>query len=92
MTRARHTLVVGAGRSGLAVAQFLAAPLYQTEYRRGWGTLYTAVYHPVEREAEFVWPGHRWTQRFEAFNEARHTVRVQWEEPPASPTDLELPL
>jgi predicted choloylglycine hydrolase len=66
------------------VAQFLAAPLYQTEYRRGWGTIYTAVYHPLEREAELVWPTHRWTQRFEAFHEARPTVRVQWDEPPAS--------
>lgn len=69
------------------VAQFLAPPLYQTEYRRGWGTLYTAAYHPRERTAEFVWPGQCWTQSFETFNEAKHIFPVPWDEPPPPPTD-----
>jgi predicted choloylglycine hydrolase len=74
------------------VAQFLQPPLYQTEYRRGWGTLYTAVYHPVERVAEFVWPGQCWTQRFDSFHETKHILQVPWDVAPKSPTDLELPL
>jgi predicted choloylglycine hydrolase len=74
------------------VSQFLSAPLYQTQYRRGWGTLYTAVYHPVERVAEFVWPDQRWTQSFDVFHEVKHVLRVPWDEPPSHTTDLELPL
>jgi len=74
------------------VSQFLTPPLYQTEYRRGWGTLYSAVYHPAERVAEFVWPGHHWTQRFDAYHEAKHILQVPWDEPPVHPGELELPL
>lgn len=58
------------------VSRFLEPPLFQTEYRRGYGTLYTAVYHPVSRVAEYVWPDRGWTQRFDAFEEFKHTRTV----------------
>lgn len=48
---------------------FLAPPLHSTEYATGDGTLYTAVYHPRARMAEYRWPGHGVTQRLDEFEE-----------------------
>ena len=64
------------------VGQFLQPPLYQTEYRRGYGTLYTAVYHPAARVAEFIWPGQHRVQRFDAYQEFKYTMDVAWKESP----------
>lgn len=36
------------------VDAFLEPPLFNTAYRRGFGTLYTAVYRPIEGEAEYL--------------------------------------
>ncbi len=50
---------------------FLLPPLYS---RRGsHPTLYTAVYRPVEGRVDYVWPGKRWSQRFEDFREGKYT-------------------
>lgn len=54
------------------VARFLQPPLFQSEYARGYGTLYTAVYHPVARVAEYIWPDQRWVQRFDHFQKLSH--------------------
>ena len=35
---------------------FLRAPLFSTAYASGWGTLYTAVYRPVEGVVDYRWP------------------------------------
>jgi predicted choloylglycine hydrolase len=40
----------------------LEPPLFQTTYRRGLGTLYTAVYHPHDGSVEMVWPDSVWRQ------------------------------
>ena len=58
------------------VDRFLEPPLFQTEYRRGYGTLYTAVHHPIERAADYIWPGQRWAQRIDLFQELRHSRTV----------------
>jgi predicted choloylglycine hydrolase len=58
------------------IGQFLQPPLFQTEYRRGYGTLYTAAYDPVARVAEYVWPNQRWMQRFDSFHELTHSRSV----------------
>ena len=58
------------------LASFLQPPLFQTEYKRGYGTLYTAAYDPVARSAEYVWPDQRWTQRFDDFQERSHSRLV----------------
>jgi predicted choloylglycine hydrolase len=58
------------------IGQFLQPPLFQTEYRRGYGTLYTAAYDPVARVAEYVWPNQRWIQRFDSFHELTHSRSV----------------
>jgi len=64
------------------VDQFLNPPLYQTEYRRGWGTLYTSVYRPQARTAEFIWPACRWNFSFQDFTENHYTLQVPWNELP----------
>lgn len=40
---------------------FLKPPLYSVAYDAGFGTLYTAVYHPRRFEMELRWPGRAWT-------------------------------
>ena len=54
------------------VASFLRQPLYNTTYSRGFGTLYTAAYRPVEGQVEYLWPGTAWKHSFEQFNEGTH--------------------
>jgi predicted choloylglycine hydrolase len=51
---------------------FLGPRLYSTAYERGFGTLYTAVYRPLERAAELRWPGTTWPQPFDGFVEGVH--------------------
>jgi predicted choloylglycine hydrolase len=53
---------------------FLRPPLYSTQYGNGFGTLYTAVYRPAQRAAEYRWPGVSWPQSFDAFEEGARTV------------------
>ncbi len=55
------------------VAAFLEAPLHNTEYAQGFGTIYTAAYHPGEGRVEYRWPGSVWEQSFDRFEETRHT-------------------
>jgi predicted choloylglycine hydrolase len=55
------------------VAAFLEPPLHNTEYLRGFGTTYTAAYHPAEGRAEYRWPGFTWQQSFDRFEEGEHT-------------------
>jgi hypothetical protein len=54
---------------------FLRAPLFNTHYRHGFGTLYTAIYRPLQGKVEFHWPDGSWLQSFESFEEGRRTVR-----------------
>jgi predicted choloylglycine hydrolase len=55
------------------VEAFLQSPLHSSEYVRGFGTIYTAAYHPAEGRAEYRWPGAWWEQSFDRFEETRHT-------------------
>lgn len=43
-------------------AALLQPPLFQTSYRRGYGTLYSAIYHPMHRSVELFWQDQRWQQ------------------------------
>jgi len=52
------------------------APLYNTDYARGFGTLYTAVYWPQTLTARYLWPGFAWDLSIEAFREGTHTVAL----------------
>jgi predicted choloylglycine hydrolase len=55
---------------------FLAPPLYATEFSRGFGTLYTAVYRPAGRAVTYRWPEQRWDQSLAAFTPGSRTVRL----------------
>lgn len=52
------------------VERFLKKPLYATDFEKGFGTLYTAVYDPVALTATYRWPNHTWVQSFERFDES----------------------
>jgi predicted choloylglycine hydrolase len=56
---------------------FLAPPLYATEFDRGFGTLYTAVYRPHDRAVTYRWPGESWEQSLAAFTPGTRTVRLR---------------
>jgi len=60
------------------LARMLAPPLRQAAFLRGYGTLYTAVYAPVQREARFAWPGHpEWRQSIAAFRDGTREVDLE---------------
>jgi predicted choloylglycine hydrolase len=60
------------------VQRFLEPPLYAEKFSKGWGTLYTAVYRPEQRLAEYLWPGTRCTWSIDDFVES--TVRISFAE------------
>jgi predicted choloylglycine hydrolase len=70
-------LVDGAG--GDPVGPFLEPPLHARRYADGFGTLYTAVHQPAAASVEYVWPGERWRQSLDAFEEGSRTVRLPGE-------------
>jgi predicted choloylglycine hydrolase len=51
------------------VMRFLHPPLFHTTNPQRWRTLYTACYLPRHETANYIWPGDRWVQRFDAFTE-----------------------
>ncbi len=53
-------------------AAFLAPGLYSEAYERGFGTLYTAMYLPLEGRVEYRWPSFTWPLAFDAFDEGTH--------------------
>ncbi|HEY5116820.1 MAG TPA: peptidase C45, partial [Nakamurella sp.] len=57
-------------------AAFLADPLYNRDYSRSFGTLYTALYRPAQAVAEFVWPGQSWRRGFDDPDGTRQVVLV----------------
>ncbi|WP_037500451.1 C45 family autoproteolytic acyltransferase/hydolase [Solirubrobacter soli] len=60
----------------LADPDFLAAPLYATNFARGFGTLYTAVYRPAASTVTYRWPGVSWDHALHAFTPGALTVRL----------------
>ena len=48
---------------------FLQKPLYNTRFRQGFGTLFTAVYHPADGMVEMRWPDVKIRQTFDGFQE-----------------------
>ena len=62
---------------GRFLDRFLEPPVYSQAYGKGFGTLYTAVYDPVAKTAEYRWPNHVWRQSFESFDEGAVTIRYR---------------
>jgi predicted choloylglycine hydrolase len=56
------------------VDAFLAPPLYNTDWPRAFGTLYTASYDARSREVEILWPSQRWRRTFTDFEETETVI------------------
>ncbi|MCP4186402.1 MAG: hypothetical protein GY763_02245 [Gammaproteobacteria bacterium] len=54
--------------------RFLQPPLYNTQFARGFGTLYTAAYYPRRRECHYLWPAHEWRFDFQNFTESEYNI------------------
>ncbi len=65
------------------VQSFLRPPLLSRAYRRGYGTLYTAVYWPRRGQVELRWPGASWRQSLGTFVPGVRTVVYADEPGPA---------
>lgn len=64
------------------VGTFLQPPLYSTNFRDGFGTLYTAAYRPHEGMVELHWPGRIWNQSFAGFRDGSVTLAIPEGSPP----------
>jgi predicted choloylglycine hydrolase len=57
-----------------ATEALLRAPLFQSAYLRGYGTLYGAVYRPRSGQVELLWPYQRWAQSLDSFEEGERCI------------------
>ena len=55
---------------------FMEAPLFNTQYEKGFGTLYTSMYFPEKKSMQLLWPRKSMTQSFEYFEEKRVAVNI----------------
>lgn len=62
---ALFALLESSPRPESAVAEFLRPPLYNTEFERGFGTMYTAAYRPESGLLDLAWPGSAWRLDFD---------------------------
>jgi predicted choloylglycine hydrolase len=67
-------LYKGVGGDELTNA-FLQPPLYNTQFSEGLGTLYTAVYLPIEGIVQLHWPNEIVTQSFFGFSEEDRLIK-----------------
>lgn len=78
LSRLRHWLAAPGAAGGELLERFLQPPLYQTGWRRGHGTLYTACYRPRSGALELAWPGQRWRLSLGGFTPGeRHVGYVE---------------
>jgi predicted choloylglycine hydrolase len=54
--------------------QFLQPPLFNTEFAKGFGTLYTAAYYPQRGECQILWPHNSWRFSFQDFVETEYPM------------------
>ena len=52
----------------------MRAPVFQTSFHRGYGTLYGAVYLPESGAVDYLWPSYRWRQQLDDFQEGEVKV------------------
>jgi predicted choloylglycine hydrolase len=58
------------------VKRFLDAPVWSNRHAASAGTLYAASYTPTRRTLTMLWPGTRWEQGIEGFDEGSRTVSL----------------
>lgn len=56
------------------IAAFQRPPLYSVNFDGGFGTLYTAVYHPQSGGLELRWPGLRWALSLNGFQPGTRNI------------------
>ncbi|MGY2048689.1 C45 family autoproteolytic acyltransferase/hydolase [Methylobacterium sp. JK268] len=64
-------LAEGSATLATLTARFLEPPLASRHPR--FTTAYTAVYRPAEGRVDYLWPGRRWSQSFDRFEEGAYT-------------------
>ena len=65
----------GCVTAGWARETFLKAPLYNSQWEEGFGTVYTALYRPGQGTVELLWPGHEpWQNSLQHFVEGSRSV------------------
>lgn len=69
------------------VAAFLKPPLYSLAFAQGFGTLYTAVYHPARGRMALHWPGAEWSFGLDAFEEGARRITYPTPAPAAFPAE-----
>jgi hypothetical protein len=52
-------------------------PLYATRFHEGFGTLYTAEYHPAEGTVSYHWPGRSWRQSLGRFQAGSFQIQLR---------------
>lgn len=57
--------------------RFLQPPLYNTMFKEGFGTLYTAVYHPAAGTVQLRWPNADILQDFDSFREVSRLIHFE---------------
>lgn len=65
------------------ISAFLRPPLYSSRFDKGFGTLYTAVFHPRRRQMELRWPRARWPLDLYDFREDTRTILTPESRPAA---------
>ena len=55
--------------------RFLQPPLYNSQFARGFGTLYTAAYFPTRGECQYWWPGKAWSVDFQNFQAPEYSLQ-----------------
>ena len=73
LDRLSELVADGPGPDALAAA-FRTAPLFNDEYDRAFGTLYTALYRPAEQVVDYHWPTGSWRRGFDDPSETRQIV------------------
>lgn len=55
-------------------AAFLKSPLFNTQYKEGFGTIYTSVYHPADGAMELRWQNQKLVQSLSDFTEVETLI------------------
>ena len=55
----------------ILTARFFDPPLHSR--KTAFTTAYTAVYRPASGRVDYLWPGRRWSQSFDRFDEGSYT-------------------
>ena len=64
------------------LACFTRPPVFNTAYKRGFGTLYTAVYYPLSGAAHYLWPNQAW--HLDMQQEFENSVVINYSNQPGS--------